>query len=181
MLILGNLMSIETDEKKIESNKTMYEYLKNQFDEERKRFVQLEDKSAKYLTLLSVVIPIFSGLLTQKGFIKINNCILNLLVILIIVLILLSISSAWIKILNSLKLAEGTRLPTDEQIFNLFKREKLNICYETLSKTYQLAIIEQQKLNAKKYESINFAFKEIQFTGLCFGILIILLAINNLG
>lgn len=154
--------SMEIEKEKF---KALFEYQKAQFENEKARYSKLEDKSAKYLTALTIIISAFT--LAVVKFLDIlsvdTNYLLNALFIFLITLTFICFCSAWSLIFKSLKLNEVSKLTANLEMINFFLYNSLETVYWDVSEKYASAIEVYEKINSEKSILMANAHKEITF------------------
>lgn len=161
-----------------ERYKALYDYQEKQFNYAKERYFKLEEKSFRYLTFLTIVISVYTLVLKSSFEIEhhysFSLYILNFLLILSIV----SLSSAWSFIFRSLKLMNIPVPAYDEKLIDFFRdTEHLESVYQDRAKKFHLAIKDFEIVNKEKINLIEKAYSEISFGIWCFVIFISLLLI----
>lgn len=157
-----------------EKYKVLYEYQRNQYEEEKARFSKLEDKATKFLTALSFFIPVF--ILTSTKIIEkleLFNCFVYSLLNFLSVLVFVSACSSWWAILRSMRLLQSERMPSSSIRNDLFDKNSLDTCYLELSELYSSMVQLYRRLNADKAEILALIYNEILFCASSFFLLII--------
>lgn len=133
-----------------EKYKALYDYHKDQFNEEKLRFNRLEDKAYKYLTSLTVAVSAYT-LLVRSIYQQMAAPYdwLSFFVIGSIALTFYAACSAWSFIFRSIKLQALVKLPVGNEIINTFNNNKKAAVYLSLSRQYSKALgimnVEYQK------------------------------------
>lgn len=142
----------------------LYEYANQLYSEEVQRFKDLEDKSFKLLTALSIIsliyIPVLSWVLTVTE----QWCILSLLTIPFIMIDVACFSRAWISLNNTFKITDVPKLPLDDTLLKIFKddNEHINSLYYNLYQGYNEATVKYKSVNDKKAGCIDDGHKYLQ-------------------
>ena len=152
-----------------EKYKALYEYQKSQYEYQKERYFKLEDKSFRYLTFLTVLIPIFSLILTKIN--EKNLILVNHILILSVILGFISIvffCAAWAYIFKSLKLQQVEILKADNELIAFFKNEILETVYLDRAKKFSFAIDKFNSVNTEKETLISNTYLYISIGSWCF-------------
>ncbi|MDC4991306.1 hypothetical protein OHW12_17590 [Acinetobacter baumannii] len=159
--------------------KALFEYQKSQYEDEKNRYQKLEDKSSKYLTLLTFVIPVYSLIINKFLDDKFNdvNCFLYSISLFFIFITFFSFCFAWYSIFKSLKLNENSKMPADSELVNFFNNEghSLESIYLYLANHYATLITDFRAINSRKTDAMLKGYNEIKFSILCFAITMLLI------
>ncbi|MBF7684123.1 hypothetical protein I2F27_12570 [Acinetobacter sp. B5B] len=163
----------------IDAYKTMYEYFQKQLEHEKSRFKNLEDKSSKIFTMLSIIITAYTYIITTL--ININsiekyNQKLVFLIILIVLMVFLFffLSRAWLNLFNSFKLENTKHLGADQKAIDMFinNSENLHEVYHYVADQSAEIILAYKNSNKIKAELIIQACKNISISAILFVILL---------
>ncbi|MDV8151052.1 hypothetical protein KWF06_01545 [Acinetobacter baumannii] len=162
-----------------EKYKVLYEYQKFQFEEERGHYFRLEDKAAKYLSFLTLSIPLylflFSNIISK---IPIEtNCILYFCLFFSILLSIACFCSAWSLIFRSMKLRDIPKLTSDQVLIDYFLDHDIATVFWDRAEKYGDAIKAYDLVNKEKIKLMRIAYKEIAFGSSFFMVFICLLLI----
>ncbi|WP_352338736.1 hypothetical protein [Psychrobacter sp. 16-MNA-CIBAN-0192] len=152
------------DELRNNKYRFLYDYSNQLYKEEVQRFKDLEDKSFKLLTALSIIslvyIPVLSWVLTVTE----QWCILSLLTIPFIMIDVACFSRAWISLNNTFKIIYIPKLPLNDNLIELFKddNEHINSIYYNLYQGYSEATIKYKLVNDEKANCIEDGHKYLQ-------------------
>lgn len=141
--------------------KTTLEYLKDRYHEEQLRFDHFENKCAKFITFVSIVIAVITAIAGAKeGIIFRPECFTGWMILIAFIVGSFSICCAWGHSLLALRIGECPGLPrgretaiyllntsTEEKLGHLFNcyidtLEKLKVAIDTKSKNLELAYQE---------------------------------------
>lgn len=116
----------------LEKYKELYTLAKEAFAEELARLARIDDKAAKYLSVITVILGIY-GFFTKYA---IEKCIplkgfFDLLLVGIIVLLLVSLVITWYNIFRVLKIDSYAKIPVD---LDFFRKNDLTSIYFSLAK-----------------------------------------------
>lgn len=165
-----------------EKYKALYEYQKLQFEDEKGQFFRLEEKAIRYLSFLTLSIPIylfiFNFLLNKLQ--DSINCFLYFVVFFSFLFSILCFCSAWSLIFRSIKLMKIPKLPSDKQLIDFFLDNDLATVYWDRAEKFSEAITIYMRLNEKKINLINLAYNEITFGSWAFVISIGLLVMTKM-
>lgn len=153
----------------IEKYKALFEYHKDQFNEEKLRFNRLEDKAYRYLTSLTVAFSAYI-LLVRSIYQKIEPPYdwLSILVIMSIALTFYASCSAWSFIFRAIKLQTLVKLPSGDKVINTFKNNKKAAIYFGLSRQYADALAIMESEYEEKLRYVRKGYSEVAFTGWSF-------------
>lgn len=163
-----------------EKYKTLYEYQKDQFDDEKQRYSKLEDKATKFLTALTIVISTYT-LIVGKFLESLPtdiNAFLKWSCYILIFLTFLCFCSAWSFIFRTLKLRDVPKMPSDKATIEYFLDNHLESIYWDRAEKYSEAINMYRNQNKEKTDLISNAYRDIAFASwvfvlsLCFMIFI---------
>ena len=174
---LTNIMTENIDKKEL--YKALCEYQKTQFEDEKSQYFKLEDKSSKYLTFLNIFIPLYIFCFTYflKDLPESTNSFLKYLLISTVVLSLIAFCSAWSLIFRSLKLMSVPKMPSDQNLMNLYYKNTLSDLYLYTADRYRQAIDVYKSVNNEKIKLINRTYSDIAFGSWIFVISILMLLI----
>lgn len=159
-----------------EKFEALYEYQKQQFDEQRLRFDRLESKSTRYLG--SITIAVSAYVLLVRGVMEQllpPSGLLGWLVVVSIVVTFVSLASAWSMIFRSMKLQKLVKMDSSSATTEYFKRNKKESVYLGLAEKYSQATGMLSQEYEIKLEYVRKGYNEICFTGWCFFISTILI------
>ena len=162
-----------------EKYKALYEYQKEQCEESRQRFHRLEDKAVKYLTSLTIAASVYA-LLIRSVFESLSNpsCVIEYITIISIALTFYAMCSTWSFIFRAIKLQKLVKMPSNDKVIDLFKKNKKAEIYLGLSKKYTKAI---KLINSEYDEKLKFVrkgYSAMVLSGWCFLISVSLIFIN---
>lgn len=171
-----------------EKFKALYEYHKTQYDNEVTRGQKLEDKSAKYLTVLTIAItaftlfvskwiesltlPIFGGQIICGVF--------NIFVLFSLIFTFICFCSSWSLVFRSLSMLKVKKIPSNQQTINTFSKNSLESVYVALSKKYVEAYNVIFINNEKKSSLMVKAYTDIAWSGWSFVLSVLLIFTSNM-
>lgn len=162
--------------------KALHEYHKIQYDNEITRGQKLEDKSAKYLTVLTIAITAFT-LFVSKWVESLTwpICrVLDLFVFFSIIFTFICFCSSWSLVFRSLAMLKVKKIPSNQQTIDFFSQNYLESVYLSLSKKYVEAYHIVFVNNERKSSLMIKAYTDIAWSGWSFVISIILIFISKL-
>jgi len=139
--------------------KFLYEYARKSLDEDLKRFQAIDDKAAKFLTLVTVVFGVFSSITPWifENWIPPSDAISWFLIVLVgltfIVLVL-----SWSLLFRAIKLIKAPRMPLTDSLIQFFWEKEFPDIYFALTKTCKAALGENRKVIKRKGELIKNAY-----------------------
>jgi len=149
---------------KSEKHEFLYTYARAAFDDELQRFRNIEDKSAKYLSLLSVGILAYTVILRfYSDLLFPAESLLQWVACAIVALTYLAFASSWSFLYRALRFREMPRLPLDEKFIERYEPESLPSIQFALTKTCSEALKYARKGNAEKSEFLIKGYKDIAF------------------
>ncbi|WP_373071871.1 hypothetical protein [Sulfurimonas sp.] len=161
-----------------EKYKLLFEYQKNQFDEEVNRYRRLEEKALKYLSAITFALGAYLFLIRQiiEGIIPPNN-LLEWLIILSVAITFICFLSSWSLVFRAIKLSDIVKMPSDDKIISYFKKNTKETVYLGLSKRYSEAIKKVEENYSKKLDFVQKAYTDISGTIWTLSISIVLILI----
>lgn len=118
----------------------LYHYARKSLDEEISRFQRIDDKSVKLLSSISIIITVFLALF--KWVIEDSNVNFTIYVYVISSFIFISLSIAWYYFFKALKLQLAPRMPLNDEIFDLVKKQNMASIHVALFKSCKTAVEE---------------------------------------
>lgn len=162
---------------KSEKHEFLYTYARAGFDDELQRFRSIEDKSARYLSLLSVGIVAYTVILRFYSDIFFPaESLLQWITCIVIGATYLAFASSWSFLYRALRFREMPRLPLDEKFIERYEPESLSTIQFALTKTCSEALKYARKGNAEKSELLIKGYKDIAFAmwALTFSVILII-------
>lgn len=149
---------------KSEKHEFLYTYARAAFDDELQRFRNIEDKSARYLSLLSVGIVAYTVILRFCSDIFFPaESLLQWITCIVVAATYLALASSWSFLYRALRFREMPRLPLDENFIERYEPESLSTIQFALTKTCSEALKYARKGNAEKSELIIKGYKDVAF------------------
>jgi len=147
---------------KSDKHEFLYTYARAAFDDELQRFRNIEDKSAKYLSLLSVGIVAYSIILRfYSDLFFPAESFLQWFVCIVVGITYLAFASAWSFLYRALSFREMPRLPLDEKFIDNYEPESLPTIHFALTKTCSEALKYAREGNSEKSELLIKGYKDI--------------------
>lgn len=156
-------------------------YLKERFKDEQDRFHQVENKSAKFFTAVSILIAGLSAMAgLREGQIFQIHSPLAVLTFIVFLVAAFAIACAWGHALSALRVREYPNLPSDH-----LTGEYLNAVDETAQKQHiyncYIGTLEKLKITiADKTKPLDLAYQEITIGASAFGLLACLIVFREL-
>lgn len=156
-------------------------YLKDRFKEEQARFDQVENKSAKFFTAVSVLVAGLSALASLKnGVLFQTQTPLAALAFVAFAVAAFAIACAWGHALSALRIESYPCMPSSRQTTEYLKAveegaQKVHLynCYIDTIESFKAAIDEKSK-------PLDLAYQEITIGAGAFGLLAVLTIIREL-
>lgn len=164
----------DNDKLELEKSKFLYEYQLKQYDYVKAQTVRLDDKSAKYLTFITLIMAMI-GIMAKHYFFDIDNLKLisfTTLPIILIVLSFISISCILRWLFISIQITDVGKLSANTEMINFIKTNSQIHIYEGLSEDLSTIVHTYEKSISNKRVMLEKAFRETKTLGV---ILIILL------
>jgi len=152
------------DELRNNKYRLLYDYSHQLYDEEVQRFKDLEDKSFKLLTALSVISLLYIPTLNWVLSVTKPWCVLSVLVIPMMIVDVAFFLRAWKSLSETFKLTEVPKMPSDNNLLGIFNddNEHINSLYYHLYLGYNESIIQYKIVNDKKSKYISDGHKHLQ-------------------
>lgn len=150
---------------KNEKHEFLYSYARAAFEDELQRFRNIEDKSAKYLSLLSVGVVAYTIILRlySSSFFPAETAI-QWVACIVVAITYLAMASSWSFLYRALRFTEMPRLPFDEKFVNTYEPESLPTIHFALTRTCLDAIKYARKGNLEKSNLLIKGYKDIAFS-----------------
>lgn len=161
--------------------KTLYEYQKNQYDLERASYARLEDKAAKYLTALTVVISAYTIIIGKFLSIQLKiDPLAYALLIFLVVFIFIFFCFSWWSIFHTLKLSEVKKLNSSLEMIDFFLDNELETTYWDIAEKYSEAIDAYRLKNSEKINYMEQGYREISISACSLVVFIFLIFLITL-
>ena len=160
--------------------KTLYEYMKNQYSEERERTSKLEEKAVRYFGTVTVAITGFVFLIrfAASDVIPPRGCV-EWLIFLTMVLVFVSLASAWSAVFRCLALQRYKRMARGSETVELFNKNKYESVLLGLAKRYSEAADAIKTEYDKKLSLVNIAYGDIAFSAWGFVFFVLLVVVHK--
>lgn len=156
--------------------KALYEYQKNQYDLERASYARLEDKAAKYLTVLTVVISAYTIIIGKFLSIELKiDPLAYAFVIFLVVFIFIFLCFSWFSIFQTLKLSEVKKLDSSFNMIDFFLDNHIETTYWDIAEKYSEAIDVYRMNNSNKIRYMEQGYREISISACSLVILIFII------
>ncbi|ENU18657.1 hypothetical protein F994_02784 [Acinetobacter bohemicus ANC 3994] len=174
--------SEEIEEKEAELHteklKFLYEFQCEQYDIVKAQTVRLDDKAAKYLTFVAIVMATL-GIISRYYFFEISKynffSIASVVFLALAFAVILNISRL---LFSSLKVTEVFKLATGQEMNNYISKSKLDEVYEGLSNDLSEINNSYTSSLANKKEILENAYKETAFLGIVLVLLLVSIMID---
>lgn len=152
----------------MEKYKELYDLSKEVLNEELNRFTRIDDKAAKYLSVLTLV----AGAATFFGKWLIDNLMppktaLEWILIIVAFLLCVMIFISWCMIFNVLKLHDVTKIPLNDETIKFFDDNELVNIYYALAKGNKEALAKNRITTDLKSKQLYMGYNAIIACGLC--------------
>lgn len=166
---------------KNEKYEFLYSYARSAFDDELQRFRNIEDKSAKYLSLLSVGVIVYTIILRfySSSFFPAETAV-QWLACIVVAITYLAMASSWSFLYRALRFTDMPRLPLDEEFINRYEPESLPTIHFALTRTCLEAIKYARQGNSDKSELLIKGYKDIAFSMWTLSLSVILILSSTL-
>lgn len=167
---------------KNEKYEFLYDYARASFDDELQRFRNIEDKSAKYLSLLSIGIVAYSIIIRFYSSLFIPAVTpLQWIACIVVVITYLAFLSSWSFLYRVLKFRDMPRLPLDDDFISRYEPETLPTIHFALTRACINGLKYARKGNAEKSRLLIKGYNDIAFAMWSLTISAILVFILNLS
>jgi len=145
-----------------EKYKFLFEYQKNQFDEEINRYRRLEEKALKYLNVITFALGAYLFLIRQiiEQVIPPTN-LLEWLITISVFITFICFLSSWSLIFRAIKLSDIVKMPSNDDTILYLKNNTKETVYLGLSKKYSEAIKKVEENYSKKLDFVQKAYTDI--------------------
>ncbi len=166
---------------KNEKHEFLYNYARAAFEDELQRFKNIEDKSAKYLSLLSVGVVAYTIILRlySSSFFPAETTI-QWFTCIVVAITYLAMASSWSFLYRALRFTEMPRLPFNEEFISTYEPESLPTIHFALTRTCLDAIKYARTGNAEKSKLLIKGYKDIAFSMWALTLSVILIISSNL-
>jgi hypothetical protein len=166
---------------KNEKHEFLYNYARAAFEDELQRFRNIEDKSAKYLSLLSVGVVSYTIILRfySASFFPAET-VIQWLACIVVAITYLAMASSWSFLYRALRFTDMPRLPLDEEFINKYEPESLPTIHFALTRTCSDAIKYARKGNLEKSKLLIKGYKYIALSMWALTLSVILILSFNL-
>ncbi|MBR9857735.1 MAG: hypothetical protein GYB38_08500 [Gammaproteobacteria bacterium] len=149
---------------KNEKQEFLYNYGRAAFDDELQRFRNIEDKAAKYLSLLSVGVVAYSVVLRfySEEFFP-PETLFQWVICIAVSITYVALFSSWSFLYRALRFTEMPRLPFDQMFLDEYEPESLPTIHFVLAKTCAEALKYAMKGNSVKSTLLIKGYKDIAF------------------
>lgn len=149
---------------KSEKHEFLYNYARAAFDDELQRFRNIEDKSVRYLSLLSVGIVGYTIILRfySDAFLFAES-LLKWITCIVVAVTYLAFASSWSFLYRALRFREMPRLPFNKEFIDRYEPESLSTIQFALTKTCSEALKYARQGNAEKSKLLIKGYRYIAF------------------
>lgn len=165
---------------KNEKHEFLYNYGRAAFEDELQRFRNIEDKAAKYLSLLSVGIVAYSILLRFYSEVFFPaEVFFQWVICLAVAITYIALASSWSFLYRALRFTEMPRLPFDQEFLDQYEPESLPTIHFTLAQTCVEALKYARKGNSVKSKLLIKGYRDIAFAMWSLSLSVILIMSYN--
>jgi hypothetical protein len=159
------------------------EFLKDRYNEELSRFQHLEDKCAKFLTVVTIILGAVTAIgRIDTGRIFHPDSAWEAVTLLLFVWGVIFIVCAWGNALNAIRIIDSAIVPNNRETANwLLEQETENSANEHIIKCYMDAIESLGDQLANKAEKLERAFTSIIASAACLGVVAVLTMLMELS
>jgi uncharacterized membrane protein (DUF485 family) len=164
----------------MEKYKELYQLSKEIFNEELNRFIRVDEKASKYLSVLTLI----AGLTAFFGKWMIANLIppkspLEWSLIIMATVLFAAIFLSWVYIFNALRLHSLTKPPLNDETIKFFNDNEMIDIYYALTKGNKDALIENRRTTDKKSKMLYRGYNAIIVCGLLLILFLSLFVIHS--
>lgn len=169
-----------TNEKEQEKAKFLYEYSKAQFETELERFKSSEDKSAKFMTLLSIISAGHTALLINsvKYLLEVNNFV-GYLCLISMAFTSFALIVAWYFIFKSITFKTVPRLTLDQITIDYIDKCDISATYKMLSGHCLEGLNAARAITNLKQRDLKKGYEDIALSMASLGVSLMLLAVTQ--
>ena len=167
----------------MEKYKELYELSKEVLKEELNRFARIDEKAAKYLSILTLV----AGAAAYFGKWVIDNLIppktaMEWVLVIVAAILCAAIFVSWFLVFNSLRLHNVTKPPLNDEVIKFFDDNEMTDIYYALTKGNKEALIVNRDITNRKSKRLYHGYNAIITSGfvlVAFLCLFVLHSYNN--
>lgn len=161
--------------------KELFEYMKDAFSEESDRYKRLEEKAIKYLSSITIAVTAFVLLLrwSLDKLIPANSC-MDYVVIILSIITLLSLSYSWYYLFISIKLQTLNKMPSGNDVIEMFKKNKIESVHLALAKRYSEGTEKRASEYMNKLNNLQKGYSGVLFSGVSFMVYVFLLLVHSM-
>ncbi len=158
----------------------LYKHAKYVFDEEVSRFGRVEDKAARFITVVTSLLAVFAltGRQLFGDLIPPENGVEKLLLILAS-LVLVGLLASWGFAFQAMHVQGIKKAPLNEKVLSFYNDNKLINIYYGMAKQFSLSLEYNRAITNLKAQSIKRSFWCIVATVIFFNLFIIVSAVNT--
>lgn len=159
----------------------LYDYAKSSFENELQRFKNIEDKAAKYIGFLSLLIVAYSALIKSAFdlFVPADTP-AKVLAFIVVSFTFLSLVSSWSLIFRALGVMQMPRMPFDQQLIDDFAERSLPTMHYDLSMAGLTAKNLAREVNIAKITLLSKGHRDICVSAWSVAISVVMLVILKL-
>lgn len=147
---------------KNEKHEFLYDYGRAAFEDELQRFKNIEDKSTKYLGLLSVGVIAYTIIIRfYSGSIYPAESLFQWLACAAVAITYIAMISSWSLLYRSLVFKPMPRLPFDEDFINEYEPKSLSTIHFALARTCVEAVKHARQCNSEKTNLLVKGYNDI--------------------
>lgn len=157
----------------------LYKHSKYVFDEEVIRFGRIEDKAAKFITVVTSLLAVYAltGRQLFGGLLPAKNG-MDLFLITLAALVLVGLLTSWGFAFRALQVQGIKKAPLNNEILSFFHTNELINIFYGMSKQYSASLVHNRKITDLKARHIRRSFRCIVATVIFFTLFIVSSGIN---
>ncbi|MCB2261864.1 MAG: hypothetical protein LGR52_02830 [Candidatus Thiosymbion ectosymbiont of Robbea hypermnestra] len=165
---------------KNEKYEFFYEYARASLDDELNRSSRIEEKTGKFINLLSIIVAAYSLLLRYlvPDIFPLQG-VFRWSIVVAIAITYLGLLLSWGFLYKALKFVEMPRMPLDDKFITMFKNRTLPTNHYTLGITASQALKDARKANSDKLELVRMGYRGMAFSVLCLSVSLLLFLIHQ--
>jgi hypothetical protein len=157
----------------------LYKHAKYVFDEEVSRFARVEDKAARFITVVTSLLAVYAltGRQLFPDLIPADNCTAKLL-LLLAALVLVGLLASWGFAFHALHVQGLKKAPLNEKLLSFYNDNELINIYYGMAKQFSVSLEHNRSITDLKAQRIKRSFWCIVATVTFFTLFIIASAVN---
>ena len=156
--------------------KFLYEYVRTSLDEDLERFKNIEDKAAKFMGFLTILIAGYTAVIRfASDIFFLPNDLLTWGTLIIIIFTYIALVSAWGHLFMSLRILNVPRMPFNNYVIDMIDKNSLVTTYWALSQTCKNALEKSRNIIEGKAKNLQIAYQDIGYSAWLMSISLIML------